>query len=108
MTQNEHVYAIYYWLEAAVDDVISVQNIKTVQGYMVVNFEGTGFNSTLRYFPKRSFSDNEVGDGSGRMNAICSRPEVPDDVTSGRYVDIFRCNGCVNLRVAILVKKKRR
>ena len=37
-TQNEHVYAICCRL--AVDcDVISGQNLKTVEGYVVVNFE---------------------------------------------------------------------
>ena len=29
-----------------------------------------------------SFCDSEVGDGSGCINAICSRPEADDDVFS--------------------------
>ena len=41
----------------------------------------------------------EVGDGSGDMNVICSRPEVADDVISGADVDIFRSYACVNLWV---------
>ena len=80
MTQNEHVYAICYQPEEDAD-VISRRNIKTIQGYAVVNFEGASFSS-FRDFLKRSFCDGEVGDGTDGMKAICSRPEVADDVTS--------------------------
>ena len=38
MTQNEHVYVICYRPEAA-DDVNSGENLKTIQGYALLNFE---------------------------------------------------------------------
>ena len=38
MTQNEHVYAICCRLEVA-GDVISGENVKTNEGYTVLNFE---------------------------------------------------------------------
>ena len=46
MTQNVHVYAIYCRLEVA-GDVIFGQNVKTIQGYALLNFEVASF-STLR------------------------------------------------------------
>ena len=76
MNQNEHFYAIFFCRPEAGDDV-------------VVNFEGTKF-ITFRDLSKRSFCDGEVGDGSGDTNAICSRPEVADNVISGTDVDSFR------------------
>ena len=50
---------------------------------MVVNFEDANF-STFRDFPKRSFCHTEIGDGSGGMKAICSRPEEDCDVIFSR------------------------
>ena len=44
MTQNEHVYAICCRPEAA-GDVISGGNVKTVEGYGVLNFEAVSFSS---------------------------------------------------------------
>ena len=38
MTLDEHVYAIFCQLEVA-DDVISGGNVKTIVGYVVLNFE---------------------------------------------------------------------
>ena len=38
MTQNEHVYVICCWPEAE-NDVISSQYVKTIEGYVLVNFE---------------------------------------------------------------------
>ena len=38
MAQSEHVYAIC-WREEVGDDVISSQNAKTIEGYVVINFE---------------------------------------------------------------------
>ena len=38
MTQNEHVYAICCRPEVA-GDVISSENVKTIEGYAVLNFE---------------------------------------------------------------------
>ena len=51
-------------------------------------------------FQKDHF-DGRVGDGSGGMNAICSRPDVADDVISGNDIATFRCYAYVNLRVAM-------
>ena len=39
----------------------------------------------------------EVSDGCGGMNAICSRPELADDVISGTDVNTFRHYAYVNL-----------
>ena len=40
---------------------------------------------------KLSFYHGEVGDGSGGMNAMCSRPEVSDNVVSGTdFLPVFR------------------
>ena len=57
--------------------------------------------SSFRDFTKRSFYDGEVGGDCGDVNAICSRPEVADDVFSGEDVDTFRSYAFVNLWVAI-------
>ena len=44
MTQNEHVYAIYYRPPAA-GEVISGENVKTIQIYALLNFEAASFSS---------------------------------------------------------------
>ena len=44
MTQNERVYAICCRLEVA-GDVISVENLKTIEGYAALNFEAASFSS---------------------------------------------------------------
>ena len=98
MTRNEQVYAICCRMEVG-DEIISGRNIKTIQGYTAVNFEDATVLSNI--FQKCSFCDSEVGDDSGGMNAICSRPEVADKVVSGTDVDTFRYYACVDLRVAI-------
>ena len=64
------------------DNVISSRNIKTIQGYAVVCFEGVSF-STFLDFPKISFCDGDVDDGSGGVNAICIRPKAADDAIAG-------------------------
>ena len=43
MTQIEHVYAICCQLEVA-GDVISGDNVKTVEGYAVLNFEVVSYS----------------------------------------------------------------
>ena len=83
---DPNVYAICCRLEEG-GDVISGRIIKSIQGYVLVNFKGASF-STFRDFPKRSFCDGEIGDGS--MNVICSRPEEAYDVIAGKDVDKFR------------------
>ena len=44
MTQNEHVCVICCRLEAA-DDVISRENVKTIEGYALLNFEAASISS---------------------------------------------------------------
>ena len=44
-----------------------------------LNFEVA---SCFEDFPKRSFCDGQVGDGSGGVKAIWGRPEVVDDIIS--------------------------
>ena len=44
MTKNEHVYVIFLRPEIA-DDVISRENVKTIEGYIVLNFEAAGVKS---------------------------------------------------------------
>ena len=44
MTKNEHAYAIFCRPEVA-GDVIFRQNVKTLEGYAVLNFEGASFGS---------------------------------------------------------------
>ena len=44
MAQNEYVYAIYCQPEV-VGDVISRGNVKTIEGYAVLNLEGASFTS---------------------------------------------------------------
>ena len=60
MTQNEHVYAICRRPEV-VGDVISGENVKTVKGYAVLNFEVASSNS-FRDIQKQTFRD---GGGAG-------------------------------------------
>ena len=70
-------------------DVISSRNVKTTESYGALNCEGCS-SSSFQDFPNSSFCD-----GSGGVNAICSRPEVVDDVISGgtclcKFVDCSR------------------
>ena len=44
---------------------------------------------------------------TGGMNAICSRPEVVDDVISGTDVDAFRFYASMNLCVAVSVVSRK-
>ena len=54
MTQNEHVYAI--GCRSEVDgDVISAENVKTVEDYAVLNFEIASFSS-FRDIPTKIIS----------------------------------------------------
>ena len=54
MTQNEHVYVICCRQEVA-GDVISGENVKTIEGYAMLNFEVARF-STFRENPIQPFS----------------------------------------------------
>ena len=53
MTQNEHVYAICCRLEVS-GDVISGDNVKTIKGYAVLDFEVARSNS-FRDIKKKHF-----------------------------------------------------
>ena len=61
MTQNEHVYAICCRPDVA-GDVISGENVKTIEGYAVLNYEVASFNS-YRDIKKKSFHDGGGGRG---------------------------------------------
>ena len=54
MTQNEHVYAICCRPEVA-DDVISGENVKTIEGYDMLNFGVASFIS-FRHIKKKIIS----------------------------------------------------
>ena len=43
LTQNEHAHAIFCRLGVA-SDVISGENVKTIEGYAVLNFEAPSFS----------------------------------------------------------------
>ena len=58
MTQNEHVYAFCCRPEVACE-VISGQNVKTIDGYAALNFEVAGFSS-FRDIPKNHFVTAEA------------------------------------------------
>ena len=60
MNQNEHVYAIYCRPEV-VGDVISSENVKTMEGYAVLNFE-VASSSSFRDIPKNHFMTAEEAD----------------------------------------------
>ena len=53
MTKKEHVYAIFFRTEV-VCDVIYGRNVKTIESYLVVNFEVAGAN-TFRDIKKDHF-----------------------------------------------------
>ena len=53
MAQNEQVYTICCWLEVD-GDVISGENVRTIEDYAVLNFEVSEFSS-FPDIPKKSF-----------------------------------------------------
>ena len=53
MTQNLHV-CVFYYLPEAVYEVISGRNVKTIEGYLLVKFEGARSNN-LRDIKKNHF-----------------------------------------------------
>ena len=48
MTQNEHIHAIFSRPEVA-GDVISGGNVKTIEGYFLLNFEA----NSITFFPRK-------------------------------------------------------
>ena len=63
MTSNEHGYAICCRPEVA-GNVFYGENIKTVEGYAVLNFEYACF-IRFRDIPKKTFCDDVGGGGGG-------------------------------------------
>ena len=59
LTQNAYVYVIWWQPEVA-DDVISGGNVKTLEGYAVLNFEAARFDSFWD-IPKKSCCDGGGG-----------------------------------------------
>ena len=57
-------------------------------GYVVINFE-VACSSSFRDNREEIFPNTEVGGGAGGINAICSRPEVTDDVIVGYGLETF-------------------
>ena len=55
MTQDQHVYAICCRLEVA-DDVVSSQNEKTIEGYLVVDYE-VAISNSFRDIQRKSCRD---------------------------------------------------
>ena len=76
-----------------------VEMKKTIEGYVAQNCEVTS-SISFQYIPKISFCDGEVGHDSSDVNAICSRPEVLDDIIYGEDVETFMHYPDVNLRDA--------
>ena len=63
MTKNEYVYVICCRPEVA-GDVISSENVNTLERYAILNFEVASFNS-FRDIQKKSFRDGGGGGGGG-------------------------------------------
>ena len=74
MTHNEHVYAICCRLKVDYG-VISSQNLKTIEGYDVVNFEVTSSISSEIFDAKNHFVTTEAGindnNACGRQKQQC-------------------------------------
>ena len=64
MTQNEHVYAIYRRPEVA-GDVISGENVKTIEGFTVLNIE-VASSSRFQNIKNKSFRYGGGGGGGHR------------------------------------------
>ena len=66
MTKNEHVYAIFCRPKVACD-TISTENVKTIEGYVVLNFEAAialAVSVQIKIsLPKKSFHDGGGGGG---------------------------------------------
>ena len=65
------------------------RNVNTTESYSMVNCEVVS-SSSFRDFSKRMFCDGEVGDRSGGVNTICSRPELADEVISSEDTETFQ------------------
>ena len=64
--------------------------------YVVENFEVASC-SNFRGNREKKFPDAEAGGGADYINAICSRPEVVDDVISACNVETFLGYQAANL-----------
>ena len=84
MTKNEHVYAICCRLEVA-GDVLSGENVKTIEGFAVLNFEVAGFSS-FRDIPKNHFvtaAEAHIDDSIKRKRIRVSLNNHPQSATAG-------------------------
>ena len=45
MTKNEHVYATIFSGQEVADEVIFGGNVRTIEGYVMLNFEAASFSS---------------------------------------------------------------
>ena len=81
MTQNEHVCLICCRPEVA-GDVISSENVKTTEGYPVLNFEVASFNS-FRDILKKHFLTAVEADINDSIKRKCIRVS-PKNLTKQR------------------------
>ena len=90
-TFSENVYVrpcIYSFVQLERDNNAKVPiYVKLSKATNWKNFEVTS-SSSFTDFPKRSFCDGGVGNGSSVVNAICSRPDGADDIVSYEEVEI--------------------
>ena len=78
MTRNEHVYAICCRPEEA-DDIISGENVKTVKGYVVLNFEFASFSS-FRDIKQNHFVTAAAADIDDSIKRRCIRVSLKNTV----------------------------
>ena len=64
-----------------------------VKGSEVAPIETPPTTSQYEIIVEKIFPDAQVGGGAGGINAICSRPEIADDVISGYdvYFSVLPC-----------------
>ena len=79
MTQNEHVYVICCRLEVA-GDVIASENIKTIEGYAVLNFKVASFSS-FRDIQNNSFRDGAGGGHQRKRIRISLNKKATEQLT---------------------------
>ena len=87
MTQNEHVYAICCRPEIA-GGVISDQNVKTIEGYVMLNFEAASISS----FPE---NNKMPTNWFGRQNAASLKFDPKPSNAVGRFSNFGKCRSKV-------------
>ena len=78
MAQSEHVYAICCRPEVA-GDVVSGENVKTIEGYAVLDFEFASFESFRDIPPKNHFvtAEADIDDSMKRKRIRVSHIITP-------------------------------